>query len=155
MNDLLVRLYDLPKHESKLPADITVRRALPPERETILDWINHHFGLHWRSEAAVGLSQQPPTVFISVREQQILGFACYDGTAKGFFGPTGVDAAERGKGIGEALLMTTLNAMLGAGYAYAVIGNPGPVEFYTNRLDALTIPGSTPGYYAGLLPVKR
>jgi GNAT superfamily N-acetyltransferase len=154
MSDLLVRLYDLPARESKLPAGVTVRRALPPERETILDWIGGRFGLHWRSEAAVGLSQQPPTAFVAVRDGEILGFACFDCTAKGFFGPTGVDEATRGQGIGESLMMTTLRAMLGAGYAYAVIGDPGPVGFYTNRLDALEIPRSTPGYYAGLLPAK-
>jgi predicted N-acetyltransferase YhbS len=89
---------------------------------------------------------------IAVRNQQILGFACYDGTAKGFFGPTGVDEAERGQGLGEALLMATLHAMSGAGYAYAIIGDPGPVSFYTSRLDALEIPKSKPGFYAGLLP---
>lgn len=152
MSDLLVRLYDLPALDTKLPAGVIVRRALPPERETILEWISARFSRHWRSEAAVGLSQQPPTVFIAVRDQQILGFACYDGTAKGFFGPTGVDEAERGQGLGEALLMTTLHAMAGAGYAYAVIGDPGPVSFYTRRLDALEIPKSKPGFYAGLLP---
>lgn len=152
MADLLVRLYDLPTLERKLPAGVSVRRALPPERETILEWISARFSRHWRSEAAVGLSQQPPTLLIAVRNQQILGFACYDGTAKGFFGPTGVDEAERGQGLGEALLMATLHAMSGAGYAYAIIGDPGPVSFYTSRLDALEIPKSKPGFYAGLLP---
>lgn len=151
MSDLLIRLYDLPPHESKVPADVEVRRAIPPEREIVLDWIERHFSKGWRAEAAVGLSQQPPTVFIAVRANALLGFACYDTTAKGFFGPTGVDEAERGKGIGEALLMTTLRAMHGAGYAYAVIGDPGPVAFYTKRLDALEIPKSKPGIYAGML----
>ena len=33
----------------------------------------------------------------------------------------------------------------------AVIGDPGPVEFYRKRLDALEIPGSEPGLYAGML----
>ncbi len=39
-----------------------------------------------------------------------------------------------------------------AGYGYAIIGDPGPVEFYTRRLDAIEIPNSKPGVYAGLLP---
>ena len=38
-----------------------------------------------------------------------------------------------------------------AGYAYAVIGDPGPVAFYRKRLDALEIPNSEPGIYRGLL----
>ena len=52
----------------------------------------------------------------------MLGFACYDTTHKNFFGPTGVDAAKRGQGIGTALLLATLHAMREAGYMYAIIG---------------------------------
>ena len=70
---------------------------------------------------------------------------------RGFSGPTGVDEASRGQGIGEALLITTLKGMREAGYGYAVIGDPGPVGFYQKRLDALEIPKSKPGIYAGML----
>ena len=38
-----------------------------------------------------------------------------------------------------------------AGYGYGVIGDPGPIEFYQKRLDAMPIPNSTPGIYAGML----
>jgi GNAT superfamily N-acetyltransferase len=93
----------------------------------------------------------PTTVFIATVGNKLLGFACYDTSAKGFFGPTGVDETMRGKGIGEALLIATLRAMREAGYAYGIIGDPGPVEFYRKRLDALEIPKSTPGHYAGML----
>lgn len=154
MSDLLVRLYDLPVFEAEervRASGVSVRRAISPERSLILDWIGKHFYPGWVSEAAVGLSQQPPTVYIAVRQQELLGFACYDTTAKGFFGPTGVDEAMRGQGIGEALLIVTLRAMREAGYAYGVIGDPGPVGFYTRRLDALEIPRSSPGHYAGML----
>lgn len=154
MADLLVRLYDLPAFEAEAKvraAGIVVRRALPPERYVVLDWIEAHFHKAWRAEAALGMSQMPVTTFIAVRGNAMLGFACYDGTAKGFFGPTGVDEAERGKGIGEALLIATLRAMREAGYGYAVIGDPGPVGFYKKRLDALEIPKSEPGIYAGML----
>jgi len=154
MADLLVRLYDLPMFEAEAKtaaAGITVRRALPPERHAVLDWIGQRFTPHWVSEAALGLSQQPPTLFLALRDGQLAGFACYDTTAKGFFGPTGVDEAARGGGIGETLLIVTLRAMRETGYAYAIIGDPGPVAFYKRRLDALEIPGSTPGIYAGLL----
>jgi GNAT superfamily N-acetyltransferase len=154
MADLLVRLYDMPQSAATAKvaaAGIALRRALPPERHVVLDWIAARFGPHWTSEAALGLSQQPPTVLLAARENILLGFACYDCTAKGFFGPTGVDTAARGGGIGEALLFAALEAMRQAGYAYAVIGDPGPVEFYRKRLDALDIPRSDPGFYAGML----
>jgi GNAT superfamily N-acetyltransferase len=152
--DLIVRLYDLPElaaTDRVRAAGITIRRALPPERHVVLDWIEQHFSLPWVSEAALALSQQPPTLYLALRDNRIFGFACYDGTAKGFFGPTGVDAAARGQGIGEALLIATLKGMREAGYAYAVIGDAGPAGFYRKRLDAFEIPGSRPGIYAGML----
>ena len=154
MADLLVRLYDLPQFaaEAKVrDSGIVVRRAIPPERHVVLDWIAQHFSRTWQSEAALAMSQQPPTLFIAIRDAALLGFACYDTSAKGFFGPTGVDEAARGQGIGEVLLITTLRAMREAGYAYGVIGDPGPVEFYRKRLDVLEIPKSNPGIYAGML----
>jgi GNAT superfamily N-acetyltransferase len=154
MPDLLVRLYDLPEIEATAKvaaAGFAIRRALPPERSLILDWIGARFSTHWVSEAALALSQMPTTIYIAVRAGVLHGFACYDTSAKGFFGPTGVDEAARGQGIGEALLFATLRGMREAGYAYAVIGDPGPVAFYQKRLDAMEIPKSKPGVYAGML----
>ena len=154
MADLLVRLYDLPRVESEASvaaAGVVVRRALPPERPAILAWIETHFGVIWSAEAAMALAQLPVTIWIAVKNDELLGFACHDATAKGFFGPTGVAESARGQGVGKALLMATLKGMREAGYAYAVIGAPGPVEFYTKRLDALEIPKSKPGIYNGLL----
>jgi GNAT superfamily N-acetyltransferase len=157
MSDLLVRLYDLPHFEAEAKvaaAGITVRRAIPPERQVVLDWIGEHFPGGWSSEAAIALSGLPITCWVAVKDGQMLGFACHDATAKGFFGPTGVSEAARGQGIGEALLIATLKGMREAGYAYAVIGDPGPVAFYQKRLDALEIPKSDPGIYLGMLRGK-
>lgn len=154
MADLLVRLYDLPVFEAEArvrDAGIVVRRAMSFERHVVIDWVRTHFYEGWVSEVLLGFSQQPATAYVAVRDNQLLGFACYDTSAKGFFGPTGVDEAARGQGIGEALLITTLKGMREAGYGYAVIGDPGPVEFYRKRLDVLEIPKSKPGIYAGML----
>ena len=154
MADLLVRLYDLPHFEAEArvaDAGIVVRRAMSPERQIILDFVRDNFYPAWVGEVALGMSQMPVTVWIAVRDGQLLGFACHDTTAKGFFGPTGVAEVARHQGIGEALLIATLKGMREAGYAYAVIGDPGPVEFYRKRLDALEIPGSEPGVYKGML----
>jgi len=117
----------------------------------MMSWVPRHFGDPWQSEVAVGFAQAPITVLVAAKNSNLLGFACYDTTVKGFFGPIGVDEAERGHGIGEALLIATLKSMREAGYDYAVIGDPGPVAFYKNRLDVMDIPGSDPGIYAGLL----
>lgn len=154
MTDYLVRLYDLPHIESEAKvaeAGIVVRRAIGPEMHVILDWVGEHFSRLWVSEATVALTQLPSTCWIAVKDGEILGFACHDATTKGFFGPTGVLESARGRGIGEALLIATLRGMREAGYGYAVIGDPGPVAFYQKRLDAMEIPKSKPGVYAGMV----
>jgi GNAT superfamily N-acetyltransferase len=158
MADLLVRLYDLPAFEATAKvaaAGIEVRRALAPERDVVLDWIRPRFFSGWVAEAAMAMSHLPVTCWIAVKDRKLFGFACHDATARGFFGPTGVDEAARHQGIGEALLIATLSGMREAGYGYAVIGDPGPVEFYKKRLDALEIPGSEPGIYRGMLRADR
>jgi len=44
-----------------------------------------------------------------------------------------------------------MKAMYDEGYAYAIIGGVGPVEFYAKSVGAVLIEGSTPGIFAGLL----
>jgi GNAT superfamily N-acetyltransferase len=152
MPDLLVRLYDLPDDAGRtLPDGVTIRRGLAPERRSVVDWIGRTFFPNWASECEVAFSSHPIMTWIATHEGKLIGFACADATAKGFFGPTGVAESERGQGIGEALLMAALRGMREAGYAYAIVGGAGPVDFYRKRLDALEIPGSVPGFYRGML----
>lgn len=89
----------------------------------------------------------PPSCFIAVRAAHVVGFACYEVTARGFFGPTGVLASERGQGVGTALLFRSLQALRELGYAYAIIGDAGPVQFYIRTLGGILIPDSSPGIY--------
>ncbi|MQW90267.1 GNAT family N-acetyltransferase [Sinorhizobium saheli] len=156
MPDMLVRLYDLPESRvSRLGPDIGIRRALAPERRTVVSWIEERFGAGWAGEAEAAFSSTPTRIHIALFAGRLVGFACHDVTALGFFGPTGVDEAMRGKGIGEALLIESLAAMRAAGYAYAIIGGAGPTQFYARAVGAVEIPGSTPGIYAGMLsPVE-
>lgn len=79
------------------------------------------------------------------------GFACYDSTLKGFFGPIGVDDSAHKKRLGSALLIRTLEAMRDAGYGYAAIGWAGPVEFFRKTVGATVIEGSEPGVYKNLV----
>lgn len=152
---MLVRLYDLPASTARVEAlraiGIEVRRALAPERDVVVSWVRQQFGDGWASECAVSFGRLPISCFRAQREQEILGFACYDATAKAFFGPTGVLERERKQGIGTALLLQTLEAMAAEGYAYAIIGGVGPADFYAGAVGAVPIAGSTPGIYANLL----
>lgn len=153
MGDLLVRLYDLPRFDYATveTQGIMLRRALAPERLIVSDWVEKHFSRHWRAEVEVGFSHQPIGVWLATDQTGLLGFACGDVTARGFFGPTGVLEAARGKGIGAALLFKTLEDLAAKGFAYAVIGDPGPVDFYMRLLDAVEIPDSKPGIYRDML----
>jgi len=42
---------------------------------------------------------------IDLRQGKVIGFAAFEATMRGFFGPTGVAETERGKDIGKALLI--------------------------------------------------
>ena len=148
---MLVKLYDLPPVEpliEKLAADgINVRRARAYEKVPVLEWVESHFRTGWKGECDVAFSNQPVSCFIATHEGKVAGFACYESTCKNYFGPTGVDEALRGKGVGKALFLGCLHAMAGIGYAYAIIGGVGPAEFYTRVAGAIEIPDSTPGIY--------
>ncbi|MCY4145406.1 MAG: GNAT family N-acetyltransferase [Chloroflexi bacterium] len=156
MPDMLVKLYDLPPLEPAVARqrerDIGIRRGLAPEKALVLPWIRERFNEYWVSEADVAFSRQPPTIMLAQRGEQLLGFACYDTTHKNFFGPTGVDEAERGRGIGAALLLAALHDMRSAGYMYGIIGWAGPTAYYEKIVGAASIPDSEPpGSYRGML----
>lgn len=155
--DLLVNLYSrkmetLRQRVEAVPA--TIRVALPPEQHIIKDWVRTHFSEYWVSEVTAAMAHQPPGCLIATIDGQLVGFACYDATARGFFGPTGVAEDQRGKGMGLALLYHALMAMKAQGYAYAVIGSAGPVDFYVDAAGALPIPGDGEDIYQGLLRLK-
>lgn len=154
MHDMLVRLYTIPSFDDALAAcaarGVTIRRALSPERLAVVDWVRTHFASS-AAEVETAFAQVPVSCFIAVRNDAILGFACYDVTCRNYFGPEGVAADERGRGIGRALLLAALHTQRAQGYAYAIIGGVGPSQFYEKAVGAIAIPGSTPGIYAGMM----
>ncbi|MDQ0321507.1 putative N-acetyltransferase YhbS [Pararhizobium capsulatum DSM 1112] len=130
---------------------VMIRRALAPELELVTDWVRSRFGAGWAGETAVAFSRQPPGCFLATKEGKLVGFACHESIARGFFGPTGVDESVRGQGIGQALLLASLIDLKTMGYAYAIIGDVGPAAFYERAVGAMPIPNSAPGIYAGML----
>ena len=156
MIDMLVRLYDLPESAALYQAvsaeGVTLRRARAFEKHTVAAFTRENFSEKWVSEVEVALTRQPVACFIATRDKQILGFACYDTTLRGFFGPTGVLESARGLGLGKALLFKSLEALRELGHAYAIIGGVGPRDFYAKVCGAIEIPGSDPGTYTDLLP---
>lgn len=161
MSDYLVKLYDLPPLEPFFEKvnknDVTIRRPIGPENYAVIEWIEENFFPLWAGEAENAFFRSPKSIFIATKNEtkEMLGFACYDATTKGFFGPTGVSEAARGTGIGSALLMASLHAMRDEGYGYAIIGGVGPAEFYEKICGAVKIDGSSPGIYKGMLWPKE
>ena len=155
MPDLLVPLYRLPPAAPRLDAlreqGILIRRAYTFELSRTRRFIARHFTESWADEAEATFARQPVACWIAVHEKKIVGFACIESMMRGLFGPTGVDPAFRGKGIGAALLIASLEGLRDLGYAYGVIGAAGPVEFYVKAVGAVPIPDSVPGVYQNLL----
>ena len=152
MPDMLVKLYELPAiRPNPLLDGIDLRRALAPEKHMVLRWIGATFGEHWVSETDAAFARQPVSCFVAVEKNTPVGFACYDATMRGFFGPMGTDESVRGRGVGKVLLLMALHDMWAQGYGYAIIGGVGPAEFYTKASGAVIIPESSPGIYRGML----
>ena len=155
MPDLLVPLYKLPPAQPRLDdlraAGVVIRRAYPFELSRARRFITTHFAEGWADETEAAFARLPITCWIAVHERKIIGFACTESTARGFFGPTGVDAAFRGRGVGAGLLLAALHGLRDAGYAYGIIGGAGPVDFYVKAVGAIPIPDSTPGIYVDMI----
>ncbi len=153
MTDLLVKLYQLqPAPETP---GVILRRAFAPEREIVMNWVRETFSPGWAQEVAVAFGGQPIRCILAVRGDELLGFACFNTTFQGFFGPVGVREANRGDGIGTALTIRALEAMQEEGFAYAVIGATKAESYYEKALGAIPIPDSWPGAYAGMLPTRQ
>jgi hypothetical protein len=158
--DMLVKLYTLPDvttlSDDLRRSGVEIRLAYPTEKAIVVDWVSHHFSEGWAKECEVAFGQYPVTCYLAVEatpasagdgSEGVIGFACYDVTRKGVFGPEGVREESRGRGIGKALLLSSLYAMEMAGYAYAVIGWVGPAQFYAKTVGATMIKGSQPRAY--------
>ncbi len=157
MPDMLVKLYDLRDNREQYKkleeAGIKIIRPMTPNKTKIVEWVRETFADGWADEISMAFTHFPVSCFIAYdeNEKKILGFAGYDCTYRNFFGPTGVDAAARGKGIGGALFMRCMEAMRDEGYGYAIVGSAGPVDFYKKIANAIVIEDSVPGIYKELL----
>jgi predicted N-acetyltransferase YhbS len=154
---MLVNLLRLPPVETALEElrgrGLSVRRARPWELTPVREFVAGQFSQAWADEISGGLVSRPATVFVALRGGTLVGFAAYECTRRNFFGPAGVVEAERGRGVGRALLLASLRGLRELGYAYAIIGGVGPAEFYERAVGARLIPDSSPGVYAD--PIRR
>lgn len=141
--DMLVDLRDLAilQHArySGASPDVEVRRAIETDRERLSLLITSEFAESWTRATAVAYQRHPVSAFVLIRANAVIGFAFYDIAFLGYFGAMGVREADRGNGIGARLTIAALKDMARKGYAYAVIGDVGPVEFYEKTCGAVII----------------
>src|SRR5215213_316588 len=138
MPDLLVNLLKLPAI-ADVP-DFSVRRAQPFEMTAVRSFVATNFSVSWADEISVGFSRQPISVFIATIHRELVGFAAYECTRRGFFGPMGVIGSAQSRGAGKALLLASLWGLREMGYVYAIIGAAGPVGFTRRQLVRLLFP---------------
>jgi predicted N-acetyltransferase YhbS len=159
MPDLLVNLLKLPV-TTEAPGEFLVRRAQPFELSIVREFVAENFSQRWADEISVGFAHQPVSVFVATKEndqrkqRELIGFAAYECTRRGFFGPMGVAESAQHEGAGKALLFAALTALREMGYVYAIIGAAGPVRFYQKTVGAIVIPDSEPGIYSDILKSK-
>jgi GNAT superfamily N-acetyltransferase len=137
----LVELPDIQPLLAKLRENsITLRRPNPWDQPALRNFIEKHFSVGWANETSVAFANKPISCYVALHDDQIVGFGAYECTRRDYFGPTGVAAPYRKRGIGTALLLACLYGLQDMGYAYAIIGGAGPVEFYRKAVGAMEIP---------------
>lgn len=141
--DMIVGLTNLPSYEEV--EGVRIKRAFVGDKDSILEFIGENFSKNWIYEAEHALLEPVSKCFIATENGKVLGFACYDSSARGFFGPIGVLESERHRKIGKALLIRTLESMREYGYAYAIIGWVSSAEmFYRKTVGAEFIKNGNP-----------
>jgi hypothetical protein len=159
MPDVIVPLHHLPPTEVLLERlrgrGITIRRALPPERAIVLRWLDEYFAKHhWNGETEIALSRTPPTCFLAIHEDSIVGFLCFEVTFRGFIGPGGVVDTHRRLGIFTALILRACRAMHELGYAYGIVGDVADATLgLLLKLGGAPLTTTGPGPYGGMLPL--
>ncbi len=161
MADMLVKLYNIANsydiEEKLLKEGVKIKKALAPDRSRIIDFSKICTKEDYSDEVKAAFSNNPITCYIATKGKKIIGFACYEATAKNFFGPMAVLENERKKGIGKALLLKSLESMQELGYAYAIIGWPAKsaIDFYKKCADAVMIDEESSGVYKRMIEIDE
>jgi ribosomal protein S18 acetylase RimI-like enzyme len=127
VSDLGKVAFNLKPEQQLLVKEAGIHKAKTEEREAILAFAAAHFP-GWAYEMKAALEKG--TLMLAGRDKKITAFSACDGTNPGFFGPMGTLESERGKGLGQILMVKCLEAMKKAGHKKALIPWVGPIPFY-------------------------
>jgi ribosomal protein S18 acetylase RimI-like enzyme len=157
MPDMLIKLYDLDDDWGFMAGQkdrgVTIRKPIGPEVDSVKDWVASNFGEGWAAETRIAIANRPRSCFAAIEKTQIIGFACYDATVLGYFGPLGVAESYRARGIGTSLLKACLLDMKLKGYGYAIAGDVKKPAFFQRAVGAIAIPDSSPGIYRNRISI--
>ena len=136
--ELPTRDWDTGEEEARLAADgFEIRRLEERDRDAFAAYLSANWSRWWHDEGMNGYENDPVSVHIALRAGQICAFAAYNVEAfTGGFGPTGTDAALRGKGIGRVLFHRCMHDLQAQGVAGCEVCWVGPVSFYARVADA-------------------
>lgn len=88
MADMLVKLYNIPcSHdieENLSKSGIRIKKALAPDRSKIIAFARTCAKNDYSDEVRVAFSNNSVTCYIATRERELIGFACYEATARNF-----------------------------------------------------------------------
>ena len=161
MADMLVKLFHLSSpielENALLSEGIRIKRALAPDKSKIEEFAKTCTNEDYSDEVSIALTNIPATCYIATKGKKIVGFACFEVTAKNFFGPMAVLEEYRKKGIGKVLLLKSLVSMREMGYAYAIIGWPAKsaIPFYEKSVDAFLIDETSSGLYKQMIEMDE
>jgi GNAT superfamily N-acetyltransferase len=119
-------------------AEAGATRSSRADADRVLAFVEREFGRIWRFEASKAFDRELPVCFHTEEQGNITGFAVHDVNNRGlgFFGPTGVAKAQRGRGLGRTLLLASLADLRRLGYDRAVIPWTDALEFYRKSCGA-------------------
>ena len=85
MADMLVKLFhrqpDPAAEAALLQNGVRLCRALPPDRDRVIGFVRENFP-EFAAEAACAFSHLPAHCWLAVENRAVVGFACYDVTAR-------------------------------------------------------------------------
>jgi len=105
--------------ERQLEGKVTIEPFRPELILPLLDWMRAEFAGDWQRFAREAMTKittgefRPDNVWIAHSDGRVVGYCQHDNAGR--FGPFGVSASERGRGIGAVLLFRCLHAMRAKG----------------------------------------
>lgn len=139
--DLLVSLNTYTKKEIS-GQQAVIKRAEQEDETAVMKFVEENFGGSWTESILNGFRQKEIPIFLAWEGTKLIGFSSYDvyRSQKGIYGPMGVLKTERNNRVGSHLLHEALQDMKEKNYAYIVLGEAGPIEYYEKECGAVIIP---------------